>query len=99
MFLHHGRALLLTQPPPFGVLPDWNDDHIGFGTRLTGSLQLCLEIVRHARHIVGFLGQTMHYTGCLEVLTEETALKVQKKLLSLAQLSCVNTKEQVRVIG
>ena len=41
----------------------------------------------------------MHDTGRLEMLTEETALKIQEKLLGLAQLGRVDTKEQVRMIG
>jgi hypothetical protein len=41
----------------------------------------------------------MHDGGRREMLTKETALKIQKKLLGLAQLDRVNAKEQVRMIG
>ena len=99
MLLHHRRAFLLRKGPPVRILPDGDHDHIGLGTWLAGNLKLCLEVVRHARHIVGFLRQAGKDRAASQVLTKETALKIQKKLLRLAELARVNTKEHVRVIG
>src|SRR6267143_2311590 len=80
MLLHHRRALLLRKGPPVRILPDRNYDHIGIGTWLAGNLQFCPEVVRHARHIVGLLRQAGKDRAAGQVLTKETALKIQEKL-------------------
>src|SRR6185436_16707073 len=74
-------------------------DHIGLETGLAVSLEFCLEIVRHTRHIDSLLRQAGKDRATDQVLAKETALKIQEELLGLAQFGRVNTKEQVRVIG